>query len=191
MREGRIIGAVVLTVEDEPDASLSYWQVARRVGLLATLATWAYDQVLEQPLRAHECLVDFLAVAPEARGSGVGAGLMAWAERAAAALLARHAPRAVAAHGMLMSLWVAADNAPACRLYRRLGYAVVQRTDEGLRRRCCGCVAAALYERYLGHRVWWKMSRALALEGKAATALGLAAPPAVVEVAASAPRAEG
>ncbi len=41
--------------------------------------------VLADALAPHEVLVDFVAVAPEARGRGMGAALMRWALGAAAA----------------------------------------------------------------------------------------------------------
>lgn len=54
----------------------------------------------------HECLVDFIAVASEARGRGVGGRLMAWAEQTGAAILAQTEAAAVAARGVDMTLWV-------------------------------------------------------------------------------------
>ncbi len=61
---------------------------------------------LSCPLQEHECLIDFIAVSPEARGKGVGAKLMSWAEEAGAAILAETEAAAVAAHGVEMTLWV-------------------------------------------------------------------------------------
>jgi GNAT superfamily N-acetyltransferase len=152
----KVVGAVVLTVEDEPDAALSYWQLTRRAGCLAAVRTALYDQVLEEALQPHECLVDFLAVSAEARGRGVGALLMRWAERTAVDLLAQHAPREVAAHhGVLMTLWVAADNDAACRLYGRAGYEVTKRTGESP----WACVSSKVFTSFLGHPVWHKMSK--------------------------------
>ena len=66
----------------------------------------ALPQVLEEPLQDHECLIDFIAVSPEARGKGVGGLLMTWAQDTGAAILQKQWPEAVAAHGPLMSLWV-------------------------------------------------------------------------------------
>lgn len=191
----RVLGAIVLTFAKERDESISYWEVSKRVGCLATMHNWMYDQVLEEPLKVrglggaggglggagrggaglggagrgvergrrggraagrwqagraaktvgcttpiqpaslrsssllvcaapppspdlaalparpaalqpHECLIDFIAVSPAARGKGVGALLMAWAQETGTAILLEREPEAVAAHGPLMILWV-------------------------------------------------------------------------------------
>lgn len=57
-------------------------------------------------LQEHECLIDFIAVSPDARGKGVGALLMRWAEQTGAAILAETEADAVAANGVDMTLWV-------------------------------------------------------------------------------------
>jgi GNAT superfamily N-acetyltransferase len=57
-------------------------------------------------LQEHECLIDFIAVSPEARGRGVGAALMRWAEQTGASILAETEAAAVAAQGVDMTLWV-------------------------------------------------------------------------------------
>jgi GNAT superfamily N-acetyltransferase len=57
-------------------------------------------------MQDHECLIDFVAVSPEARGKGVGAKLMCWAEDAGTAILAETQGAAVAALGVDMTLWV-------------------------------------------------------------------------------------
>ena len=81
-----------------------------------TGGTHACLQVLEEPLLAHECLIDFIAVSPEARGRGVGAALMRWAERTGAAILAEVEAAAVAAHGGVdMTLWVSGQRAGGYR----------------------------------------------------------------------------
>lgn len=157
LENDKVIGAIVLTVDDEPDAALSYWEVTRRAGCVPTLLTMCYDQVLEEPLEPHECLIDFLAVSAEARGKGVGAKLIHWAEQAATDILRRRVPEAVADHGVLMTLWVAADNSPATRLYHKESYKVVRRTDESLH----ACFSSCILQRFLGHAVWVKMHKAL------------------------------
>lgn len=102
----KIIGTVVLTIDDEEDGALSYWQISQRVGCLPTVFTMLYDNVLEEPLQPHEALIDFIAVSPEARGKGVGGMLLQWAEQRAAAILAERVPDSVSDHGVIMSLWV-------------------------------------------------------------------------------------
>lgn len=156
----KVLGAVVLSFANEPNGGITWLQYSRRVGCIPTLLTLAYDHVLEEPLRPHECLIDFIAVAPEARGKGVGAKLMAWAEARGAALLTERAPADVAARGgPCMTLWVAADNATATRLYQRSGYRQVKRTDQG----GCNCIMSHVFKRFLGHPVWCKMSKPLPL----------------------------
>lgn len=157
LENGKVIGAVVLTVEDEPDAALSYWEVTRRAGCIPTLLTMCYDQVLEEPLQPHECLIDFLAVSIEARGKGVGGALMKWAEDTATEILSRRVPEAVKDHGVLMSLWVAADNTPATKLYEKQGYKVLKKTNEAI----FACLSSHIFRQFLGHPVWWKMARPL------------------------------
>ena len=65
----------------------------------------------------HECLIDFIAVSPDARGKGVGGKLMAWAEATGAAILAETETEAVVANGIDMTLWVSQWN-KACPLAR-------------------------------------------------------------------------
>ena len=226
----------MLGFRHERDASLSYWEVSRRVGCAATLWSALYDRVLEEELQPNECLVEFVAVRPEARGRGVGGKLMRWAEATGAALLRQHAAEAVAARGVEMTLWVsvqggaggashalllleapvgpgvtpaslegscltsrppanlcpfvppsqvAADNAPAAAMYRRMGYAVTRCTDA----RCCAWASALWLRSFLGHPVWHKMAKSLAPPAAAPgakperpmmislTASGAAAPP--------------
>ncbi len=145
----------------------------RRAGCLPTLLTMCYDNVLEEPLHDNECLIDFLAVSAEARGKGVGRQLMKWAEAAAARILTARVPEAVASDGVLMTLWVAASNAPAVRLYEKECYRTVRRTDEA----ACACLSSRIFRRFLGHPVWWKMQKQLELT------LGQAAAAAVAAVA--------
>jgi len=159
-QESRIIGAIVLTVDDEPDAALSYWQLSRRAGCRAMCRTMCYDAVLDEALQPHECLVDFLAVSPEARGKGVGALLMQWAERTAAEILSQRVPAEVAAHGgLLMTLWVAADNDVALRLYARQGYHITKRTGQAP----WACLSSRVFTAFLGHPHWNKMSKAVTM----------------------------
>lgn len=72
---------------------------------------------------------------------------MAWAEATGAAILAETEAAAVGAHGVDMTLWVAADNTVAVRLYQRAGYVVVRRTDAG----ACQCMASRVHNWFLGH----------------------------------------
>lgn len=71
---------------------------------MAHAKSWAFW--LACLLQPHECLIDFIAVSPEARGKGVGALLMKWAQETGTAILMQTEAEAVAAHGPLMSLWV-------------------------------------------------------------------------------------
>jgi hypothetical protein len=121
------------------------------------LYTYCYDQVLEEPLEPHECLVDFLAVSGVSRGRGVGQALMRWAESTATDILSKREPQFVATNGVLMTLWVAAENVSACRLYQKLGYKVVKRTNDSR----LSCLFSQILQRMLGHPVWWKMSKRL------------------------------
>ncbi len=159
LENGKVIGAVVLTVEDEPGAALSYWEVTRRAGCIPTILTMCYDQVLEEPLEPHECLIDFLAVSCEARGKGVGGALMKWAEQTAVEILSRRVPEAVKDHGVVMGLWVAAGNTPAARLYEKQEYKVIKKTNEAI----FSCLSSHIFRRFLGHPVWWKMTKPLAV----------------------------
>ena len=68
--------------------------------------TTCFHHLLLLLFQEHECLVDFIAVSPEARGKGVGAKLMAWAEETGPRILAQMEAEAVAAHGVEMTLWV-------------------------------------------------------------------------------------
>jgi hypothetical protein len=112
-----------------------------------------YDRVLDEALLEHECLIDFIAVSPDARGKGVGALLMRWAEQTGAAILAETEADAVAANGVDMTLWVAADNAAAVRLYTKSGYVPVKRTDRG----ACNCLASRVLNFFLVRR-WGKVA---------------------------------
>ena len=114
-------------------------------------------------LQAHECLIEFIAVSPSARGKGVGTSLLAWAEnlvsRRALPLEPKGAPSPPDPPARAMTLWVAADNAPALALYGRHGYATTARTD-------CGAFAwlhARLLKIFLGHPIWVRMVKQLPL----------------------------
>lgn len=77
------------------------------LGLCATVAAACFTvSPAYHSRQEHECLIDFIAVSPDARGKGVGALLMRWAEQTGAAILAETEADAVAAHGVDMSLWV-------------------------------------------------------------------------------------
>lgn len=51
----RVLGAVVLSFENDKDGTLSYWEVSKRFGLLATAHNYLYDQILEYPLKVRPC----------------------------------------------------------------------------------------------------------------------------------------
>ena len=59
-------------------------QAVQRFGALQAAWMAASDWVLMDALEPHEALIDFIAVAPEARLRGVGAALMRWAQGVAA-----------------------------------------------------------------------------------------------------------
>ncbi|PRW44537.1 GNAT family acetyltransferase [Chlorella sorokiniana] len=153
----KLLGVVVLTLENEEDDAISWSEYSRRVGCGPTVLSMLYDRVLDEALLEHECLIDFIAVSPDARGKGVGALLMRWAEQTGAAILAETEADAVAANGVDMTLWVAADNAAAVRLYTKSGYVPVKRTDRG----ACNCLASRVLNFFLGHSVWIKMRKPL------------------------------
>ena len=56
----KILGAVVLSFESVPDTGVTYWEVSKRVGCLATLHNYVYDNViLEEPLKVRlNCALD-------------------------------------------------------------------------------------------------------------------------------------
>jgi GNAT superfamily N-acetyltransferase len=73
---------------ERPACARAAFGQAQAVGRFgAQRAAWmlASHWVLADALAPHEVLVDFVAVAPEARGRGMGAALMRWALGAAAA----------------------------------------------------------------------------------------------------------
>ena len=73
---------------ERPACARAAFGQAQAVGRFgAPRAAWmlASHWVLADALAPHEVLVDFVAVAPEARGRGMGAALMRWALGAAAA----------------------------------------------------------------------------------------------------------
>lgn len=46
----KVLGAVVLSFENQKDGTLSYWEISKRVGWQATVHNYLYEQVLEEPL---------------------------------------------------------------------------------------------------------------------------------------------
>ena len=152
---GQIIGAVVLTYDNEADVSLSYWEIATRIGVIAAVKTFLFDHVLEEQLRPEECLIDYLAVDPGSRGQGVGYKLLEWAEQTAYDYLLKTKNHSVLLHGASMTLWVAADNEAACKLYKKAGYQTVKTAGNG----ACGCIKKRIFKKYLGHPVWEKMTK--------------------------------
>ena len=153
---GAVIGAVVVTVENEPESALSYWDVSRRAGCIPTLLMMCYDQVLEHPLENHEAKIDFLAVSTEARGKGVGKRLLHWAEQQSKAILRRRVSESVEKEGVLMSLWVASGNTTAIKLYEKQGYKTVHKTNDI---RTCSFLRSKVFIWFLGHPVWYKMNK--------------------------------
>ena len=89
-------------------------QAVRRFGVLRAAWMLASEWVLVDALAPHECLVDFVAVAPENKGRGVGAALMRWAEAVAASA-------APGAQQSALVLWVRRSHrlGPSCRAPRR------------------------------------------------------------------------
>lgn len=77
---------------------------------------------LPYPSLAHTFWVHAVYVHPDARGTGVSSALMEAAVAAAAAKGARR-----------IALWVNEANAPARRLYERLGFREIGRIPEGIR----------------------------------------------------------
>ena len=82
-------------------------QAVRRFGALQAAWMAASDWVLVDALAPHEALIDFIAVAPEARLRGIGSALVRWAERVAIRAAAGN-PQAA------LVLWVRAPWACAC-----------------------------------------------------------------------------
>lgn len=62
---------------------MSGLQAVKRFGALQAAWMAASDWVLVDALEPHEALIDFIAVAPEARLRGIGSALVRWAESVA------------------------------------------------------------------------------------------------------------
>lgn len=60
---------------------------------------------------------------------------------------------------------MAADNSVALKLYRKAGYEVTQQTDDGV----CHCIMSRLLKAFLGHPVWYKMTKQLPVPEALAT----------------------
>ncbi|KFM25073.1 37S ribosomal protein S28, mitochondrial [Auxenochlorella protothecoides] len=149
----------------------TYAMTISKLGLKDNYAQNDRFTVRYKPLD-YECLVEFIAVTPTARGQGVGTALLRWAEEVAVAGLLQRWPLSVRAMGHItMTLWVAADNAPATSMYARQGYATTSRTDCGV----CACLHARLLTSFLGHPVWAHMSRQVPVPPEALAALPPAA----------------
>ena len=82
-------------------------QAVRRFGALQAAWMAASDWVLVDALAPHEALIDFIAVAPEARLRGIGSALVRWAESVAIRAAAGN-PQAA------LVLWVRAPGSCAC-----------------------------------------------------------------------------
>lgn len=64
-------------------------------------------RTLPRFIQDYECLVEFIAVSPQARGQGVGSALLRWAETFATRALLMRWPSTVAARSSIrMTLWV-------------------------------------------------------------------------------------
>ena len=103
-------------------------QAVRRFGVLRAAWMLASELVLVDALAPHECLVDFVAVAPENKGRGVGAALMRWAE----AIAVSAAP---GAQQSALVLWVRRSHhlGTSCRALRRNALSTIVNPHE-----CCG-----------------------------------------------------
>lgn len=110
---GDLLGAMVLT-DSEHRSQADEWAVARDVyGLLAAVPRLILVAPLDTKPPAGCLYVDWIAVAPEARGRGVGSKLLAFAEDVAAQ---RDLPA--------LALDVVDSNPRAQALYARLGFEV-------------------------------------------------------------------
>ncbi|NLF00112.1 MAG: GNAT family N-acetyltransferase [Anaerolineales bacterium] len=128
-RDGQAAG--VLNLEARRPGPADRWNelvvFVRQVGVWITLrATMGVALMNTDRIPADELYVSEVAVAPECRGEGVGAALLAYAAAWARSMGKRR-----------LSLHVASAN-PACRLYERMGYRVVRRQEEWLAKRLFG-----------------------------------------------------
>ena len=138
-RDGRVVGAVHLALEQEPDpgftarvASAAGWWVALRATLI--LSMLAHGR-----LRPDEAYVEELAVAAEARRSGLGRALMAACEEEG-----RRRGKA------RLTLWVTGNNAAGIALYESLGFTVRRRRRWLFGRLLFGATSALFMEKPLG-----------------------------------------
>ncbi len=139
--DGAILGSMALDWKGQRIERGSRGPRRGRSGLGDRLRVRFGQWVITQRARGFECYVMWICVAPEAQGKGVGAALMDRAET-----IARE-------RGLgLLTLYVAATNAGAKRLYQRLGM-----THEGnIRSR----TTAWLF----GIREWHRMVKAISGE---------------------------
>lgn len=116
----------------------------------------------------NDLLIEYIAVAPHARGRGLGHQLLRWAECQAPRILQ---PVTQPAMCPLMTLWVrahhhhatiaattlqvASNNNAARALYAANGYCIVCRSSTS-------CCTMAVMRAFLGHPVWLKMVKTLA-----------------------------
>jgi ribosomal protein S18 acetylase RimI-like enzyme len=115
-REGRVVAAVHLALEQEPDPGFAArvgaaagWLVAARAMLVLTI-------LAHGRLRPDEAYVEELAVAADARRTGIGRALMGVCEAEA-----RRRGKA------RLTLWVTENNPAGVGLYRSLGFTVRRR----------------------------------------------------------------
>ncbi|MGC8873130.1 MAG: GNAT family N-acetyltransferase [Chloroflexia bacterium] len=115
---GQVVGTIALRRREDPEAP--FWPATavlfEELGLLGGLRALFYLSLLDQPCRSSEAYVSDVAVAPGARGRGIGTCMLQKAEEIARSWGKR-----------ALVLDVSARNEGAIRLYRRLGYRLERR----------------------------------------------------------------
>ena len=137
--DGRVAGAVHLTIGPGRGQATTLASLARAVGPVATLrADLVFGLLAPPPLAADSARLDELAVAPWARRRGVGRALVEECAR-----LARAEGRD------RLTLMVTSDNDGALALYRAAGFVETARRRWVIRRRVFRAPGALMLERRL------------------------------------------
>ncbi len=117
-KAGKILGVMLLKWKTQKrpgnNEGLSFFRLCKKYGFLNMLKYIPGIIILESSAKAGECYIEHIAVSPAARGLGVGTKLLSSGRKFMKNIL----------NLKKYSLYVAASNTGAIRLYEKLGFII-------------------------------------------------------------------
>ena len=123
---GELVGTISLIRENTvTDGGISFWALGKRFGFINLMTLLLCFSVLGHRVAPDEVYIDHIVSLPHMRGQGVGTALIAKAKERLG-------------KGQRLTLYVAAANPEARRLYERLDFCIVKRKKSYVQKRLLG-----------------------------------------------------